>query len=237
VEFSIIIPAFNEEKYLPATLRSVRGALSGLSAETIVVDNESTDETPVIAARFGAKVIPESVHNIGRVRNTGARAAQGDVLVFIDADTLVPKILFRRIADVMRKDEKCLGGAVAVTYSEMERKWMRHYLAAWRFWGKFFNMKMGAAQFCRRAVFEKTGGYDEEIFVGEDIHFYWRLGDRARRSGGYLFFIEDVQVVTSPRRFDRMSLWKTFLLTHPVYIRLNWKRKSVWKDWYERSVR
>ena len=238
VEISVIIPAYNEEKYLPKTLEAVSVALSDLSSEVIVVDNQSTDLTAQIAADFGAKVISEKEHNISSVRNTGAKVALGEVLIFIDADTIVPKTLFQQIAAAMQEDEKCFGGAVAVDYGkEFKRKWMRYYLRGWRFWGSFLNMKQGAAQFCRKTVFEKLNGYDEKIFMGEDIEFYWRLSKFARRSGGNLVFIENPKVTTSTRRFDEMSLWKTFLLTHPLYIWLNWKRQTAWKDWYEKAVR
>lgn len=76
----------------------------------------------------------------------------GDILIFIDADTLVPETLFQKIAAVM-EDEKCFGGAVAVGYEDFERKWMKFYLTGWAFWGRFFNMAQGAAQFCRKSVF------------------------------------------------------------------------------------
>jgi cellulose synthase/poly-beta-1,6-N-acetylglucosamine synthase-like glycosyltransferase len=202
----------------------------------IVVDNESTDATKQIAESFGAKVFNETEHNIGKVRNTGSKNASGDVLVFIDADTFVPDSLFQKITEVMQ-DEKCFGGAPSVGYEEFERKWMKWYLKGWEFWGRFFNMKLGATQFCRKSIFEELGGYDETIYMGEDVMFYWRLARLAKRKGGYLFFIENPKVITSTRRFDKMSLWKTFLLTHPLFILLTAKRKKIWRDWYEKAVR
>lgn len=238
VKISIVIPAYNEENYLPATLEKIRAAAANLvcDAEIIVADNGSTDKTREIAEYFGAKVVFEKEHNIGRVRNTGAYEATGDILIFVDADTLVPEFLFRKIADAMT-DEKCFGGAVAVGYEQFRRKWMKWYLKGWQFWGTFFNMKQGAAQFCRKSVFEEIGGYDESVFMGEDVSFYWRLSKFAKRKKGYLHFIENPKVITSARRFDRMSVWKTLLLTHPTFILFNRKRKSAWKDWYEKAVR
>jgi glycosyltransferase involved in cell wall biosynthesis len=67
------------------------------------------------------------------VRNTGANNASGDVLIFIDADTLVPRELFQKIIGAMN-DKKCFGGAVAVDYEKFERKWMKFYLLGWKFW-------------------------------------------------------------------------------------------------------
>jgi glycosyltransferase involved in cell wall biosynthesis len=237
-KFSIIIPAYNEEKYLPKTLEHIGQALSHLScpSEIIVVDNDSTDSTKRVAESFGAKVFPESERNIARVRNTGARNSTGNILIFVDADTLVPDTLFQRIASVM-EEENCFGGAVAVKYADLQRKWMKVYLLGWKFWGTVFNMKQGAAQFCRKSVFEQLRGYDESIFMGEDVEFYWRLTKFAEQHDGHLYLVEESKVTTSARRFDKMSPGKTLLLTHPFFIYLAWRKKCFWKDWYEGAVR
>jgi glycosyltransferase involved in cell wall biosynthesis len=238
LKVSVVIPAYNEEQRLPETLERITKALAVVArpSEIIVVDNDSQDRTKQVAVAFGANVILEKEHNIAKVRNAGAKNSTGDVLIFIDADTLVPETLVQNISDVM-EDEKCFGGAVAVEYEDFQRKWMKTYLAGWKFWGKFFNMAQGAAQFCRKPVFEKLEGYDQTIFMGEDVEFYWRLAKYAKESGSYLRFIEHPAVKTSTRRFDKMSLWKTILLTHPIFIRLTWRKKAYWKDWYEKAVR
>jgi len=233
---SVIIPAFNEEICLPATVAAVREAAHGLLCELIVVDNASTDRTREVALALGATVIPERVHNIGKVRNAGAEAARGATLVFIDADTLIPPGLLRAIDALVRRPD-CLGGAVAVEYGPIRRHWMRWYLKGWAFWGRVFNMKQGAAQFCQHAAFDAIGGYDETIFMGEDVEFYWRLARHARRCGASLTFLESPKVLTSSRRFDKMSLLRTLVLTHPVAIRLSWRKRAIWKDWYERPIR
>lgn len=152
---SVIIPAHNEEKLLPETLLFVRGAIQHCTSATelIVVDNESSDNTARIAFDAGARVIKEHIRNIGKVRNAGAAAATaGDILVFIDADTQVPETLLSKIEETMA-DEKCMGGAVKVRYGKFERWWMNYYSMGWEFWGRLFNMKQGAAQFCRSSVF------------------------------------------------------------------------------------
>ncbi|HKQ78544.1 MAG TPA: glycosyltransferase [Blastocatellia bacterium] len=238
MKISVIVPAYNEEQYLPETLERIDKAssIAACPSEIIVVDNDSRDGTKRIAESFGAKVFLEKEHNIAKVRNTGAKNSNGDVLIFIDADTLVPETLFQKITAAM-ENEKCFGGAVAVEYEDFERKWMKYYLLGWKFWGTVFNMAQGAAQFCSKTVFERLGGYDQTIFMGEDVEFYWRLSKYARRNNGSLRFVKHPKVKTSSRRFDKMSLWKTFLLTHPIFIRLTWRKMSFWKDWYEKAVR
>lgn len=235
---SVIIPAYNEEKYLPETLTRIGKALAvaGCPSEIVVVDNDSEDKTKRIAEEFGARVFAEKEHNIARVRNTGAKNSAGEILIFVDADTLVPESLFQKIAATMQ-DEKCMGGAVSVEYGEFRRGWVKYYLLGWKFWGAVFNTKQGATQFCRRAIFSELGGYDESLYMGEDVEFYWRLSKLAARKRGFVSFIENPQVTTSTRRFDKMSFWKTILLTHPLFIALAWKRRRFWEDWYEKAVR
>ncbi|MFL6467872.1 MAG: glycosyltransferase, partial [Pyrinomonadaceae bacterium] len=217
MRLSVIIPAYNEEKLLPDTLGRIKAALERLKSESelIVVDNESTDRTREIAESFGALVLTEPVKNIGAIRNTGAKAAKGEILIFFDADTFVSPNLPAVINEKMQ-DPKCFGGAVDVDYGEFERWWLKFMKRAWKFWGPVFNMKQGAAQFCRKDVFEAIGGYDETIYLGEDIDIYWRLTKYAKQNGGFLSFIEDPKVITSPRRFDKMNFWDTMVLTHPV---------------------
>jgi glycosyltransferase involved in cell wall biosynthesis len=72
------------------------------------VDSESTDNTELITEKFVAQIITETEHNIAKVRNTGAKSAKGDILVFVDTDTRVPETLLQKVTDVMQ-DEKCFG--------------------------------------------------------------------------------------------------------------------------------
>src|SRR5882724_1071379 len=92
VKISVVVPAFNEERLLPPTLRSTRAAAGAFDArgwrwELIVCDNNSTDRTGEIARAGGAEVVFEPVNQIARARNTGAASAGGDWLVFVDADS------------------------------------------------------------------------------------------------------------------------------------------------------
>ena len=239
MKLSIIIPAYNEQDYLAATLEAIGAALADIDeSEVIVVDNDSTDGTRAVAEGFDVRIVTEHEHNISQVRNTGGANATGEVLVFIDADTLVRAGLFERIIGAMA-DDRCFGGSVAVEYTEANRKWIRYYLMGWVFWGRVLKMRHGAAQFCRKGVFHELGGYDSTIFMGEDIEFQWRLRKfgRANGGGGHTAFIEEPRVLTSSRRYSKMGLVKTLFLTHPITILLTWRVRSMWKDWYENAVR
>ena len=135
-------------------------------------------------------------------------------------------------------DPKCFGGSVEVEYEgPYTRFWMSFFMKLWVVLGKFTKIRGGALQYCRRDIFTELGGYDETIYVGEDIDFHWRLDRLARRRGGHTSFIEEPRVITSSRRWNRMGLIRMLFFTHPITIFLAWRFKSFWKDWYERAIR
>lgn len=238
---SVIVPAYNEEKHLPATLGSLIRARDFLDAndpglvELLVVDNGSTDQTAGIAGKLGARVVQESEHNIASVRNTGARTAARDILVFVDADTSVPESVLWRIHS-LTADPNVLGGAVDTDYRPT-RLLLRVYLRLWRLLGRVLGMAQGATQFCRREVFVGLGGYDEQLYMGEDVDFFRRLKALAKARRGRVPVLTDVQVVPSCRRFDQWSLWRTLVWTNPLFIVLCQRRKSMWHGWYENVPR
>src|SRR5258705_11064350 len=88
---SFIIPAHNEEAWVGRCLSAIRSALEsvGTAHEIIVVDDGSTDATASIARQHGARVVRVEHRHIAATRNAGAREARGEVLFFVDADTLV----------------------------------------------------------------------------------------------------------------------------------------------------
>jgi glycosyltransferase involved in cell wall biosynthesis len=94
---SIIIPAHNEEALLGATLEALRAAIAGVDEphEIVVVDDCSTDHTAEIARAHGARVVRADVHQIAAARNAGARAAAGEIFIFVDADTIVAAPILR----------------------------------------------------------------------------------------------------------------------------------------------
>lgn len=236
MSISVIVPAHNEEKYLGETLKSIQRAKEVLlerdavETEIIVVDNDSTDSTSDLASSFGVRVIKERKRNLARVRNAGANTAESNVLVFIDADTIVPAELLWRINQRM-KSSACFGGAVDTDY-QAAKPVVRIYLQLWRTLGKLAGMAQGATQFCSREVFIALRGYDESLYMGEDVDFHWRLKQFARQQSGNTCFINDVKVVPSTRRFDQWPLWRTLVCTNPVYVFAFRRREKAWRGWY-----
>ena len=217
MKLTIIIPAFNEEAYLPSTLDSIQTSAAHLCSDsdaeidTIVVDNNSVDDTAVVARSKGATVI------------------------HVDADVILPSTLLAEIHTAM-SDPACVGGAVDVEYRP-KRRFIRFYLGAWRLLSRLTGMAQGATQFCRKSVFDEVGGYDEQTWIGEDADFFWALKKQARRTGRMARFIEEPRVQASSRRFDKWPIWKILLLTNPLFIALFHRRKAFWSGWYSRAVR
>ncbi len=241
MKISVIIPAFNEEAYLPSTLRSIEAAAAHLRAEPnadteiFVVDNDSTDETALVAREMGASVVHEPVRSIAKARNSGALSAQGEVLVFIDADVLVPPALLSSIHDAM-SDPDCIGGGVDVKYRP-RRLAIRFYLQLWRILARLTGMVQGAAQFCRTNAFEKVGGYDERAWIGEDVDFYWSLKRFAKASRRKVRFLRTPRVQPSNRRFDKWPTWRILIWTNPLFIALLHRRKAPWGAWHTNPPR
>jgi glycosyltransferase involved in cell wall biosynthesis len=236
MSISVIVPAYNEERYLGEALKSIQKAKEFLlkkdavPVEIIVVDNGSTDSTSDIALSSGASVVKETKHNVARVRNAGASFAKGKVLVFIDADTIVPDELLWRINEVM-VSQSCFGGAVDTDY-RATKTLVNIYLHLWRILGRLAGMAQGATQFCRREVYASMLGYDEALYMGEDIDFYWRMKQFAKRQNAHVCFIEDIQVVPSTRRFDQWSFWRILICTNPFYVLAFRRKERAWRGWY-----
>ncbi|MFZ0062195.1 MAG: glycosyltransferase [Pyrinomonadaceae bacterium] len=238
---SIIIPAYNEAAYLGETLASLNRAKTllerenDIQVEIVVVDNDSDDATADIARTCGATVAFAKQHNVAKVRNAGVGVSRGEVFVFVDADTVVPDQLLARIAKTM-SDRTCIGGAVDTDYRP-QKVAMRIYLQSWRVLGKLLGMAQGATQFCRRDSFVMLNGYDETLFMGEDVDFYWRLKKLARSQNARVVFIEDLSVVPSSRRFDQWPLWRILVWTNPLFILLFRRSESCWEGWYRAAPR
>ena len=170
-----------------------------------------------------------------QARNTGARHAEGDVLVFVDADVFMPHTLLDAVHAAM-SDPTCVGGAVDVEYRP-RRMSIRVYLRAWRLLGNLLGMAQGATQFCRRSVFEQVGGYDERAWIGEDVDFFWDLRKFAKRTNREVRLIRSPRVRPSSRRFEKWPVRKTLVWTNPLFVALFRRRKAVWSGWHSDAVR
>lgn len=226
---SFIIPAHNEEGCLAATLEAIHAAARELQHdyEIIVVDDASTDRTADIAREHGATVVPVNNRQIAATRNAGARAAQGERLFFIDADTLAST---KAVAAALRQlDRGAVGGAALVRFDTHAPLYAR-VAVWWLNWGaRLANLSGGAFMFATREAYDRVGGFDERLFGAEDAVFAWALGREGR------FAIVWPRVVTSSRRVRGIGGVRMFaaLVRMGFQPRMLTRRESVEKVWYD----
>ena len=114
----MIIPAFNEEKYLPQCLTSLKGQ-SYSPLEVIVIDNNSTDQTAEIAKKFGAKVVFEKKQGTAHARDAGFKAAQGEIIARTDADTILPSDWLLTIIKNFEKNPAIIGITGSIRFYDL----------------------------------------------------------------------------------------------------------------------
>ena len=176
---SVIIPALNEAENLSRNLPQVCGQLAKTD-ELIVVDNGSSDETVAIAREHGATVVFEPVRGRSQARNAGIRRSRGDILVFLDADCLpVRDWLCQLISGFEDTRIGCVAGEITVSHGDND---LGRYLSTKGHLTQKENFQHpflpfgGSANFAfRRCVLETVGGFDENLFSGEDADLCWRM--------------------------------------------------------------
>jgi glycosyltransferase involved in cell wall biosynthesis len=211
VRFSVVIPAFNEARYLPRSLSSLRQASLALTdsfpgevPQVVVVDNASTDHTAAVAREFGVEVVNEPRSGIALARNAGARNARGDVLVFIDADYRVLPSFFTRLARRYDADPEMAAAGVRVALEPAEADPITRSLsyAGLTLLRKTTNMSFGVATF-RSECFQQLGGYDERLYAMEDVEILRRLAGSPYRGSKQYSVVTEVLVLASARGFHR----------------------------------
>ena len=191
---SVIVPAHNEEQLLGSTLAAIQRALAvlGRPSELLVVDDASTDRTAAIAREHSARVIPVAHRQIAATRNAGGQAAQGDLLLFVDADTLVTPEAVR--AAVAALEKGAAGGGTVFRFEGQLPFYARviYHLTIPLY--RILSLTSGCFLFCTRAAFQATGGFDTQLFAAEEISFA-----RALRRQGRVIVLRE-PVTTSGRK-------------------------------------
>jgi len=200
---SIVVPAFNEARGLPATLASIRRATAAFDArgwrhELIVCDNNSTDGTGEIARAGGATVVFEPVNQISRARNAGASHATGDWLVFVDADSHPPPELFADAAAAIAEG-RCLAGGSTVAVDSTDRL-ARATVAVWNAISRSARLAAGSFIFCDARAFREVGGFSLELVATEELELFKRLKRLARKGGRTIVILYAHPLVTSDRK-------------------------------------
>ncbi len=195
---SVIIPTYNEEEYLPGLLTSIAGQ-TFRDFEIVVADAQSNDRTPDIARSFGCTVVEGGLPSAGR--NRGAAATSGKLLLFFDADVVLPDNRFLE-ATVQEFTERGLDIATCQINPMEGKKSDRFIYGVYNMYTVALERILphvpGFCIFIKRSVHEAINGFDEEIKLAED-HDYARRGAKI----GIFGFLLSRRIPVSTRRFDR----------------------------------
>lgn len=198
---SFIVPAHNEELELPATLCAIRRAAGDHPHEIIVVDDSSSDRTVAIAQEHCARVISIERRHIAAARNAGARIALGHVFFFVDADTHIESA---HVTDALAALQKgASGGSAWLRFDRAVPFWARMMFQMFSVVYFTSGLGAGAFLFTSRENFSAAGGFDEQLFAGEETYFSMSLKKFGR------FRILRTPATTSARKL-RMH--------HPAYV-------------------
>ncbi|MBC2695901.1 MAG: glycosyltransferase [Desulfobacteraceae bacterium] len=235
--YSIIIPAYNEEKWLPKTLDVLKKSMETVEAkgEIIVVDNNSTDNTSQIAKEYGVRLIYEPINRISSARNAGVKIAKGQFLIFLDADTfLSPDLLQKAISNL--SSGKCCGGGVVIAAAEKAlHPFAQKVVDLWNWISIKFGLAAGCFIYCLRKGFDDTGGFSELVYAGEEIFFSYFLKAWGKKKGLDFRIILSPPVLTSIRKLEWFTVYQmilriSFIVVFPYAIRF----RIFCSSWYYR---
>jgi glycosyltransferase involved in cell wall biosynthesis len=236
--FSLIIPAYNEEGYLPRLLDTVDAARAqyrhGADAvEVIVADNASTDGTAKIAEERGCRVAYVEKRMIAASRNGGASVARGRIFGFIDADSQIHPDTFNAIEDALATG-KYVGGATGVKLERMSLGIAVAYaIMVPMVWA--IGMDTGVV-FCLGEDFRAIGGYMEDRLFAEDVQFMLDLRKLGRSRRQKLARVTSVKAVTSTRKWDKHGEWHYLMLIPRGMLSVMFRRSDddfAKKYWYD----
>lgn len=210
---SFIVPAYNEEHLLGATLEALHaaGRATGELYELIVVDDASTDRTAIVARRHGAMLVSVAHRQIAATRNSGARKANGELLIFVDADTIVNETVVRSAIEALRGG--AAGGGSAVEFDGAVPLYARVFMPVLVRLFRVARVAAGCFLFCTRGAFVATGGFDEAFYGAEEL-----VMSRALKRHGKFVVLRQT-VTTSGRKLRTHSAREVLMVMGRLALR------------------
>jgi glycosyltransferase involved in cell wall biosynthesis len=230
---SIIIPAWNEAKFIGRTIDHLKAASKNIPlAEIIVVDNNSTDATSEIAKAHGAHVVFEAHNQIARARNRGGHDSIGDFMFFIDADTWPSHEILNEGYRLLSQGSVGVGSLVEFDVEAGRWQWL---LSLWNWLSRNFNLAAGSFLLCRREGFFAVKGFPTSVYASEEVYFSNRLRRWGKKQNLSFDIIKNLPIVTSARKLHgsqslALLLQTIVIVICPIIVRWRW---SCWL-WYRR---
>jgi glycosyltransferase involved in cell wall biosynthesis len=210
---SIVIPAHNEEKYIEKCLYGIEVAKSKIpeeKVETIVVLNRCTDKTEEFAKRYKAKIVINNDKCISAIRNTGVKNSSGDIIVTIDADSIMSQNSLKEIKEYLDSG-KYIGGGVIPKFDRMSFGiFCSSLYVLMNLLPVYIKNKAplsGGMFWLYRKDFDEIGGFNEELVSLEDMDFAVRLNELGKKKHKKFGTLKDSFIVTSSRKFDEFGDW------------------------------
>lgn len=215
--FSVVIPCYNEESYIGDTLASLRDQSFDGDFEVIVVDNNSTDKSALIASQLGARVILETKPGVCWARQAGTEAATGEIVISSDADTIFASDWLQKIDATFKRNPKYVAVAGPCIYRSGP------------YWGKVYpKILFGAVNgftllFGHPFYMTATNiAFKKSVWSGYDVHSP-QGGDELGllhqlKKHGRIAFVNDNPVYTSARRLKRGLIYNIFVTFFYYYL-------------------
>jgi len=223
MKISVIVPALNEEKYIQSTLESIKNQ-TYKNHEIIVSDGNSADKTVEIAKKYTNKITKSSKQRISVQRNKGAELANGDLLLFLDADTTIDKDFLQKMANKFQDPKIVAAAGYMRSHGKItHRLAVRACSEAVGILSKTKPHMCGSCLIMRKNIFEKIGGFDENLTTAEDLDI-----SRKASKHGKCKLVRDAVAITSPRRLASQGTLKSVLFYVKNFFRYGFfKRGSV----------
>jgi glycosyltransferase involved in cell wall biosynthesis len=232
IELTVVVPAWNEAADIVATVSALRDALAelGRPSELLVVDDSSDDATAALSREAGATVLSVKKRQIAAVRNAGAAATDGRLLIFVDADTIVPSETLRELIRAVEDGAAIAGPRVEMpgVKSNFNRLWtwiLLRMLAS-------FGVLPGCCLVMPREIFDAVDGFDEQWFASEEL---WLVKSIRGLGRGPVMQV-DAPVYTSPRKANAVGPWRLLWQTISIGVSgpRRWRDRSRLRFWYQR---
>jgi glycosyltransferase involved in cell wall biosynthesis len=179
-------------------------------------------------------VVFEAVNQISKARNSGAKLAQGEYLIFLDADIRVDEKLIYSALKALKSGEVC-GGGSEVNLQEEVSLLPRSFLKIWNLVSRTLNVAAGCFIFCLREAFESVNGFSKEVYASEEIWLSRNLRIWGKKRGMKFRIIVDNSVYTSARKLEWYSTGKLVLFYLPILIFPPLLRVQYFcNTWYQR---